>query len=121
MGFVIFIYFIIYLAPLIIGCAVMGIQKKVKFIHEKSGVKKDGFIGYSWTYFFFGFFVPIFRGEIAIGTLHLLLSLITFGIFQLIMPFLYNKQYSTRLLTSGWQLNDNDTLNTLAKLKLNLN
>ena len=121
MGLIVFIYIFIYFAPLIIGWVMMGIQKKIKFVHSESGLNKKGFIGYSWTYFFFGFFVPIFRGEIGIGVLHLILSLVTFGIFQLIMPFLYNKQYSARLLTNGWKLNDNETLNNLAKTKLNLN
>lgn len=28
---------------------------------EKYGHRKKGFLGFSWTSFFFGFFVPIFR------------------------------------------------------------
>ncbi|MEJ6455275.1 hypothetical protein LH399_00605 [Fusobacterium nucleatum] len=31
---------------------------------EKYKVRKKGFIGFSWTSFFFGFFVPIFRGDL---------------------------------------------------------
>lgn len=31
---------------------------------EKYGHRKKGFIGFSWTSFFFGFFVPIFRGDL---------------------------------------------------------
>ena len=30
---------------------------------EKNGVQKQGFVGFSWTMFFFGFFVPLFRGD----------------------------------------------------------
>jgi hypothetical protein len=45
---------------------------------------------------------------------------VTFGLFQLIMPFLYNKQYMTRLLTSGWQLADSEELNALARQKLSI-
>ena len=114
-------FLLLFLLPLILGSIFLGWQRKVKVKHRVSGVEKYCFTGYSWTYFFFGFFVPIFRGEIGIGVLHLLLSLVTFGIFQLIMPFLYNKQYSTRLLTNGWKLNDSEMLNNLAKTKLNLN
>ena len=51
---------------------------------------------------YFGFLVPIFRGEIGIGVLHFVISVITFGLFQIIMSFLYNKQNMTRLLEKGW-------------------
>ena len=117
--FQILILLIIFL-PLILGLIFMGLQKKIVFKHKDSGINKNGFVGYCWTYFFFGFFVPIFRGEISIGIFHLIFSLVTFGIFQLVMPFLYNKQFSTRLLTNGWELNDTDERNELAKLKIGI-
>ena len=117
--FQLLILFIIFL-PLIIGHIFMGSQKKIVFKHKDSGINKNGFVGYCWTYFFFGFFVPIFRGEISIGVFHLIFSLLTFGLFQLVMPFLYNKQYSTRLLTNGWELNDTDERNELARLKIGI-
>lgn len=53
-------------SPLIIGSMVLGWQKKIKVKHNESGILKNCFVGYSWTYFFFGFFVPIFRGEISV-------------------------------------------------------
>ena len=99
---------LIVFSPLIIGSIFLGWQKKIKVKHNESGILKHCFVGYSWTYFFFGFFVPIFRGEISIGVFHLIFSIVTFGVFQLIMPFLYNKQYSTRLLNSSWSLNDSE-------------
>jgi len=117
--FQILILLIIFL-PLILGLIFMGLQKKIVFKHKDSGINKNGFVGYCWTYFFFGFFVPIFRGEISIGIFHLIFSLVTFGIFQLVMPFLYNKQFSTRLLTNGWELNDTDERNELARLKIGI-
>mgnify|MGYP001407850735 FL=1 len=117
--FQISILLIIFL-PLILGLIFMGLQKKIVFKHKNSGINKNGFVGYCWTYFFFGFFVPIFRGEISIGIFHLIFSLVTFGIFQLVMPFLYNKQFSTRLLTNGWELNDTDERNELARLKIGI-
>ena len=30
---------------------------------EKNGHRKKGFLGFSWTAFFFNFWVPIFRGD----------------------------------------------------------
>lgn len=106
--------------PLILGLIFMGTQKKIILKHKDSGINKNGFVGYCWTYFFFGFFVPIFRGEISIGIFHLIFALVTFGLFQLVMPFLYNKQFSTRLLTNGWGLNDTEEKNELARLKIGI-
>ena len=107
-------------SPLIIGTIFLGWQKKIKVKHNESGIQKNCFVGYCWTYFFFGFFVPIFRGEIAIGVFHLIFSLVTFGIFQLIMPFLYNKQYSSRLLNNSWLLNDSEKNISIAKQKIGI-
>ncbi len=107
-------------SPLIFGLIFMGPQKGVNLKHSNSGVNKSGYTGYCWTYFFFGFFVPIFRGEILIGVLHIIFSVVTFGLFQLIIPFLYNKQYTTRLLTNGWELNDTEVNNQRARLKIGI-
>ena len=104
----------------IIGNIFLGWQKKIKVKHNESGIQKNCFVGYSWTYFLFGFFVPIFRGEISIGVFHLIFSLVTFGIFQLIMPFLYNKQYSIRLLNNSWSLNDSEDNNAVARQKIGI-
>ena len=108
------------LSPLIIGSLVLGWQKKIRVKHSESGIQKNCFVGYSWTYFVFGFFVPIFRGEISIGIFHLIFSLVTFGIFQLIMPFLYNKQYSIRLLNDSWNLDDSEENNAIASYKIGI-
>ena len=104
----------------IIGNIFLCWQKKIKVKHNESGIQKNCFVGYSWTYFLFGFFVPIFRGEISIGVFHLIFSLVTFGIFQLIMPFLYNKQYSIRLLNNSWSLNDSEDNNAIARQKIGI-
>ena len=111
---------LLFFSPLILGLIFMGPQKGVNLKHSNSGVNKSGYTGYCWTYFFFGFFVPIFRGEILIGVLHIIFSVVTLGLFQLIIPFLYNKQYTTRLLTNGWELNDTEANNQRARLKIGL-
>ena len=108
------------LSPLIIGSLVLGWQKKIRVKHSESGIQKNCFVGYSWTYFFFSFFVPIFRGEISIGIFHLILSLLTAGLFWLIMPFLYNKQYSIRLLNNSWNLDDSEDNNAIARYKIGI-
>ena len=113
---VIFIYFL----PATIGVATMGWQKSVLVKHNPSGLLRKAYYNYSLTYFFFGWLVPIFRGEIGIGALHFIFTILTFGIFQLVMPFLYNKQYTTRLLTKGWMLSDNAENESRARLRLGI-
>ncbi len=119
MGELVVIAFILFVT-FIIGVGRMGMQKKVNIKHTTSGIVKGGYYGFSWTYLIFGWMVPIFRGEIGIGALHLLFTLITLGIFQLIMPFLYNQQYSTRLLTSGWELADTERNNRAARIMFDI-
>ena len=88
--------------------------------HNQSGLVKKGYFGFSWTYLFFGWFVPLFRGELGVAALHLLFSMVTFGLWQLVMCFLYNKQYMTRMLTNGWTLADSPEKNSAAQLKLGI-
>ena len=114
------IIILIFFSPLILGLIFMGAQKKINLKHSNSGLNKPGYFGYCWTYFFFSFFVPIFRGEILIGVLHLIFSVVTFGLFQLVIPFLYNKQFTSRMLTSGWELSDTDENMQVARLKLGI-
>ena len=114
------IIILIFFLPLILGLIIMGVQKKINLKHTNSSLNKPGYVGYCWTYFFFSFFVPIFRGEILIGVLHLIFSIVTFGIFQLVIPFLYNKQFTSRMLTSGWELSDTDEHMQLARLRLGI-
>ena len=56
---IILIILVIFLPP-IIGSMVLGWQKKIKVKHNESGIMKNCFVGYSWTYFIFGFLRNIF-------------------------------------------------------------
>ena len=114
------IFILIFFFPLILGLIIIGPQKKINLKHTNSSLNKPGYVGYCWTYFFFSFFVPIFRGEILIGVLHLIFSIVTFGLFQLVIPFLYNKQSTSRMLTSGWELSDTEENMQLARLRLGI-
>ena len=118
--FIVTVCLFLIFSPLILGSIFLGWQKGIVIVHKESGIKKNCFVGYSWTYFFFGFFVPIFRGEISIGIFHLIFSIVTFGVFQLVMPFLYNKQASIRLLLNGWELNDSEENNLFASSKIGI-
>jgi len=79
--------------------------------HPPSGLTRKGYYGFSWTYLFFGWLVPVFRGELGVGALHLLFSIMTLGFWQLIVCFLYNRQFMTRMLTGGWVLADTESSN----------
>ncbi|MDB4025926.1 hypothetical protein N9505_00845 [Candidatus Thioglobus sp.] len=93
---------------------------KINIKHTQSGMVKTGFYGYSWTYLIFGWFVPLFRGELGVGALHLLFTIVTGGIWQIIVSFLYNKQYMTRMLTNGWVLDGSYSDKVLAGTSLGI-
>ena len=81
---------------------------------------KTGVYGFSWTYLFFGWFVPLFRGETQTGFIHLLLIIITGGIWWIFMCFKYNEQYMSRMITNGWVLAGSEDENRLAAAQLNI-
>jgi len=107
-------------SPVIIGIAVLGWQKRVLLRHRESGVVKNAYLGWSWTYQLFGWLVPVIRGEIGIAVLHLAITVFTFGMFQIIMPFLYNKQNITRLLIAGWEISDSEQVRAYARKRLGM-
>ena len=84
----------------------------------KSGVIKKGFYGFSWTTLFFGGWPAIFRGEIGLGLIVMLVTLFTCGIGGIIWAFLYNKRYTIGLLEKGYRFADSDGRITLARAKL---
>ena len=94
--------------------------KRVQLIQPETGLMKSGYYGFSWTFLFFGWFVPIFRGELFISLLHFVITVATFGLWQVIIAFLYNKQYMTRMLEKGYVLNDTEEVNEAARLKLGI-
>jgi len=88
--------------------------------HRQSGLTSKGYVGFSWTYLLFGWFVPLFRGELVVAALHLLFTLVTGGLWQLVVCFLYNRQYMIRMLTSGWVLADSEQRNAMAAARLDI-
>lgn len=49
--------------------------------------------------FFFGIFVPLFRGDFLWLLLSLFLAVLTIGVSWFVLPFVYNKIYINRLLS----------------------
>jgi hypothetical protein len=81
---------------------------------------RSGYYGFSWTFLFFGWFVPVFRGELLAALFHLAITVATLGLWQVIIAFLYNKQYMTRMLEKGYVLNDTEEVNESARRKLGI-
>lgn len=66
------------------------------------GAVKTVKVGFSWTMLFFGFLVPLFRGDFKWAILSIVISALTCGICWLIFPFIYNKIYIKKLIEEGW-------------------
>ncbi|MGX6591733.1 HrgC protein [Cetobacterium ceti] len=61
-------------------------------------ILKKGFIGFSWTTFFFGFFVPLLRGDWLWFILILIAQWFSYGFASIVMAFFYNKLYTRKLI-----------------------
>ncbi|MBQ3646346.1 MAG: hypothetical protein IJM82_01660 [Synergistaceae bacterium] len=70
---------------------------------KKGNVKKKGVVGFSWTTLFFGFFVPLFRGDITWALIMLGAALFTAGISNIVFACIYNKFYTEKLLQDGFE------------------
>ncbi|MBF9234870.1 hypothetical protein [Microvirga alba] len=99
--------------PIVLKLCGVG-AKRIMMKNHVTGQLKSGFYGYSWTYLLFGFWVPLIRGELGVAALHLLFSLVTMGLWQLIVSFLYNKQYTNRLIEKGFRFSETLEKNQLA-------
>ncbi len=119
-SFLHWLFFAILVSPIVLGLLILGLQKPVRIIHRDSGLVKTGYIGYSWTYLLFGWFVPLIRGELGIAVLHLVITVVSAGISQLIFPFIFNRQYMQRMLTAGWHLDPLDANFELAQNTLGI-
>lgn len=76
----------------------------------KDNIVKEGFVGFSWTVFFFGFFVPLFRKDyisaLGLFVISCIVSFFTYGaggfILNIIAAFAYNKYYTENLIKQGF-------------------
>jgi hypothetical protein len=70
----------------------------VKLKQQTTGLIKEVKIGFSWTCLFFGGFVPLFRLDWLWLFLYIIFCSITFGLFWVIFPFIYNRIYIKNLI-----------------------
>lgn len=69
---------------------------------NQTGAVKQVKLGFSWTTLFFGFFVPLFRGDVKWFLIMIIVPLVTVGIAWIIFPFIYNKIYIKDLIDKGY-------------------
>jgi len=74
----------------------------IRLKHSNSGLIKKIPEGFSWTSLFFGWFVPVVRGDVKWAILWLIITIFTAGIGQIVMAFTYNKSYLKRMLENGY-------------------
>lgn len=60
-------------------------------------------VGFSWTVFFFGFLVPICRGDAKWAIIMFAASLLTLCLAQLVFSFTYNGTWIRELLSRGYK------------------
>lgn len=68
-----------------------------------AGMMQQVKVGFSWTAFFFGGFPFFFRGIPVQGIIWLVLALVTFGISNVFLMFIINKQTAQHYLENGYK------------------
>ncbi len=83
-----------------------------------TGVVVKAPTGFSWTTLFFGFFVPLLRGNYGYAGICLICSMFTFGISNLVFSFLINKHHIKHLLTKGYKPDTTEDTSCLVSLDI---
>lgn len=94
----------------------------VNMRHKATGLTKTGYVGFSWTTFFWGFLPALFRGDFLTAIVLFLalpiVSALTAGIGGLVIliawAFMYNKHYTTKLIEKGYEFCDSEETNASA-------
>jgi hypothetical protein len=100
----------------------------VRLFHPQSGLTRTGYVGFSWTSLFFSGIPAVMRGDVVVGLVVLVgtiaLGAPSFGslgfLVNLIWAFVYNKMYTTRLLESGYVIDDHPDTTEYARRKLGI-
>jgi hypothetical protein len=90
--------------------------QSIQMTHPKTGIVKDGYIGFSYSYFFLGIFslgwiVPLYRGNLIISLVCLIFHMLTLPIWMLtalMFGLFFNKFYTLRLIEEGYRFTDTD-------------
>lgn len=86
-------------------------------VYLSNGVEvKKAPVGFSWTMFLFGFFVPLLRADWVWFVVMLVLGLLFWWIPAVVIAFFYNKIYLKSLFDKGYKIHKSDEI-TDEKLK----
>lgn len=74
----------------------------IKLKNPQTGLSAEVPRGFSWTTFFFGFFVPLFRGLYGYAAINFVAGLVTFGCSNFFFCFVINKHHVKHLIEKGY-------------------
>lgn len=74
----------------------------IKMKNSQTGLSAEVPQGFSWTTFFFGFFVPLFRGLYGYAAINFVAGLVTMGFSNLFFCFVINKHHVKHLIEKGY-------------------
>ncbi len=95
------VYCIAFVATLIVGAIIGGVPVLMK--NDTTGHAKYVRPRISFTYLFFGSFVPLFRAHWSSFGICLILDIVSFGFGKLIYAFFINKTYINHLENKGYE------------------
>ncbi|NLD06026.1 MAG: hypothetical protein GX672_09105 [Synergistaceae bacterium] len=84
-------------------------------LEDPAGQLRTAKIGFSWTVFFFGFCVPIFRGDAKWALIMFATSVLTLWLANIIFCFTYNRTYIRDLLSKGFRPADEESRQALVE------
>lgn len=78
---------------------------------QKGGLQREFKTGFSWSYFFLGAWLPMFKGKLGKSFKHSFLFIVTLTVYYWIQSFKgWNKGTILDAIERGWQpLTENDT------------
>lgn len=97
---------------------------KINLVNDQTGMTKQVKKGISWTTFFFGFFVPLTRGDgkwfAVMAAIQVILALFTYGVGSLFVSLFftitYNNLYIKDLIENGYKPADEFSATALQSL-----
>jgi len=72
---------------------------------RKNGIRKQVKVGFSWTCFLFGIWVPLLRGMWP----QVFIFIATFGLAGFYYIFKINAIYGRKLIAEGWEVGEDDS------------